>query len=110
MQRNHLRPVENKALEKENVFVILRMDVINDNTGDSYWSKTSGWVPLYGATRFFEEEKFKFVLPEGGRWVNLTEMTEAMERSMNNHPTRWVEKPGLRLIEDASSIQHPEHE
>ena len=110
MQRNHLRPVENKALNKENVYVILRMDVTDDKVGDSYWSKTNGWVPLYGATRFDEHEIQSSSLPVGGMWVNLTEMTEAMERSMNNHPTRWVEKPGLRLIEDASSTPHQERE
>ena len=110
MQRNHLRPVENKALHKENVYVILRMDVIDDSVGDSYWSKMSGWVPLYGATRFLEEDKIKFTLPDGGTWVNLTQMTESMERSMNNHPTRWKEKPGLRLITDASSMPHQEDE
>ena len=60
MQRNHLRPVENKAIHKENVYVVLRMDIIDDTVGDSYWSKTSGWVPLYGATRFLEEDKIKF--------------------------------------------------
>ena len=103
MQRNHLRPVENKALHKENVYVVLRMDVIDDRVGDSYWSKTSGWVPLYGATRFFEDEKRSFILPEGGTWVNLTQMTEAIERSMNNHPTRWVPPPGLQVVTDDAS-------
>lgn len=109
MKRNHLSAVENKALFKEEQYVILCMSPeMDDSEEDLYWSDYMGWVSLPGATRYSKEESLNVRMPLDGQWVNLTRMTEHWEMSRANHPTSYKPRPELRVIEGADATQHPE--
>ena len=111
MRRNHLMAVENKAIRKEDEYVILNMSSeMDDEDGDLYWSNDMGWVSLPGATRFTKEESITLRKPLDGQWINLTQMIEHLEMCKSNHPTTYKPAPELRVIEGDAARQHQERE
>lgn len=109
MRRNHLVAVENKAIHKEDEYVILCMSPeMDDSEEDMYWSDYMGWVSLAGASRYSKEESLSVRKPLEGQWVNLTQMIEHLEMSRANHPTNYKPAPELRVIEGDCATQHPE--
>ena len=111
MRRAHLTAVENKAIHKEDEYVILCMSPqLGDEEEDLYWSNEMGWVSLAGATRFSKEESTNLRKPLDGQWINLTQMIESLEMSRANHPTSYRPAPELRVIEGDAARQRPEHE
>lgn len=39
-----------------------------------FWSNEEGWTPFFLADTFTKEEYFKFDLPEGGHWVEVSKV------------------------------------
>jgi hypothetical protein len=111
VRRAHLTAVENKAIHKEDEYVLLCMSPhLGDEDGDLYWSNEMGWVTLAGATRFSKEESTNLRKPLDGQWINLTQQIEHLEMCKSNHPTTYRPAPELRVIEGDAARQHPEHE
>lgn len=111
MRRAHLTAVENKAIHKEDEYVILCVSPnLGEEEEDLYWSNEMGWVPLAGATRFSKEESTNLRKPLDGQWINLTHMIEHLEMVKSNHPTAYKPAPELRVIEGDAARRHQEHE
>jgi hypothetical protein len=99
---NKFTLIENKAIDKPVEYVILCIGKMPDTWGDMYLSTSTGWwTELALATRFTEDERIKFSLPESGMWVNMTEMMHAMEMSKANHPTAGLRQPRLTIADES---------
>lgn len=81
-----------------------------DDSGPLFWSNDDGWVGLYGADIYTDEEKAGLRLPIGGSWTTVGEVEAERARSRRDHPSsftdldsesRDIRKTNLRIIRGA---------
>ena len=80
-----------------------------DDSGPLFWSNDDGWVGLYGADIYTDEEKAGLRLPIGGSWVTVGQVEAERARSRRDHPSsftdlemsREMKKNSFRIIRGA---------
>lgn len=73
-----------------------------DDAGPLFWSNEDGWVSLYGADVFTDEEKLKLSLPIGGSWVTVPEVEAERSRARKDHPSSFVDLDFSREMRKSS--------